>query len=158
MGKLRGGSGVQLNICGCSVIKLQTHYMVLLKRCPLASVLPFPNMLLTTFQSGIISIATSSSFFLLCPTLSICPHFCFSTSPDWLHANTLHFCCLTPCISVFSWPACPSIYIYTAQHHLLLLTLCSRRHLWLQLEELSLYDLCVCLCVSQQRTFFCAYE
>lgn len=131
------------DICGCAVVKLQTHYMVLLTRCPLISNLS--QHALTPFQCGIIP--PSSSVGLLCSPLSICLHFS-STSPNWFHANTLHSCCLTP--AFLSFPGLLSKSIFTLlSFTFCFVTLCSHRHLWLWLNEP--YDLSACTCVSQQR-------
>lgn len=67
MGKLRGGSGIQWDICGCVVVELQAHYMTFLVGAA------FSQHAVMTFQSGINS--PSSSFILLCTILSICLHF-----------------------------------------------------------------------------------
>lgn len=93
MGKLGGGSGTVKDICGCAVVKLQTHF---------AATLPFnicANLnqhVLTTFI-----IRHNFRFILYWSTLLNIDHL----SPSYialLVSNTLLF---NPCISVFSWLA-----------------------------------------------------
>ncbi len=63
-----------------------------------------------------------------------------STSPNWLHSNTLHSCCLTP--AFLSFPGLPALLsksIFTLLGFTFcFVTLCSQRHLWLWLKELCL--------------------
>lgn len=101
MGKLEGGRGIWLDICGCAVIKIQTHYMVI------AETLPF-SLCATLSQHSLNLLFNLASFPLhplllhFCPIVSICPHFYFRKSPVWFHAKTLHSSCSTLALLSFS--------------------------------------------------------
>lgn len=95
-----GRGAVESDICGCALIKVQTHYNPLITLSQHA---------LTTFQSGIIS--PSSTISLLCSTWSVRLHVCVRVALQPLHffLSSLLFKSI---FTLFSFTYCPWPFVF----------------------------------------------